>query len=46
MLCTQQEDGEPQFANHYAQDRRLLIIKRISENKLFITNKKSVSVIE
>jgi len=46
MLCIQQEDGEPQFANRYAQDRRLLITKRNSEIKLFITNKKSVGVIE
>jgi len=46
MLCIQQEDGEPQFANYYAQDRRLLITRSISEMKLFITTKKSVGVIE
>jgi len=46
MLSIQLEDGEPQFANHYVQDRRLLITKRISEIKLFFTTKKSVDVIE
>jgi len=46
MLCIQQEDGEPQFANHYAHDRRLLITKRISEIKLFLKTKKTLGVIE
>jgi hypothetical protein len=46
-MCIEQEDGESQFVNHYAQDRRLLIIKRISEIKLFFfTIKKSVGVIK